>query len=51
VGLGLEIELWRLAHAADLDVLGLIPAHRHGFVRDVGDARQELTEFVVEGFT
>ena len=48
VRLGLEIEAGRLAHAPHLDVRVRVPAHRHGFVRHVGDAGQNLAELLVE---
>jgi hypothetical protein len=40
--LGFEIELPGLAHAAHFDVVVGVFAHRHGFMRHVGNAGQQL---------
>ena len=50
VRLGLEIELRGLAPAAHFDVVGFGAAHRHGFVRDVGNAGEQFLELLVHGF-
>ncbi len=46
--LGSEIELPRLAHAAHLDVIRFAFAHRHRFMRQVGNAGQQLAKAVFE---
>jgi hypothetical protein len=48
--LGSKSNLPGLAHAAHFDVVVGAFAHRHGFVRHVGDAGQQLAKAVVEGF-
>ena len=50
MGFGLEIEARRIADAADLDVIGRIFAYRDGFVRNIGNAGQEILKFRVHGF-
>ncbi len=48
VRLGLEIELRRLAHAPHFHVVVGVSAHRHGFVRHIGDAGQQFAELLVQ---
>ena len=48
VGFGLEIELARLAAAADLHVVIGTAADGHGFMRQVRDAGEEIAELIVE---
>ncbi len=47
--LGFEIELARLAPAAHFDVVVRALAHRHGLVRDVGDAGHQIAKGFVGG--
>ena len=46
---GLEIERARLADAADFDVVLRPFPYRHGFVRHVGDAGQQVVETAFRG--
>ncbi|MNT13196.1 hypothetical protein D3C72_1481570 [compost metagenome] len=43
-----EVELARLAHAAHLGVLGLVIAHRHAFVRQVGDRQHQFGQMCLD---